>query len=189
MTDVFKTIQVKVYPGKPDIENGPFITTTGDVIRRSLVFGPLLANDEMEQDLYLGNPKFVVGDLEIIFKFYTLCHLAGKTDDTPPPEQYNPRDSESVALFAIPEDALAMLSSLRTKGSDGEDCMDLDRLTNLATVADFMGMNLFLEGLAQVIAPNIKDKTPEDIQVMRGRERKWTEEMEKEVIADHPWLA
>lgn len=184
MTD----IAVKVFPGKPDQKNGPFIITTGDVMQRSAVFGPLIDITEKEQELYLGT-DFTTEDLGLIFEFYKRCHAAGKTENPPAPELYNPRDPESVAKFEVPKDALAVFSSLRTKSFDGEDVLYLDKCVQLSNVADFLKMDHAMEGLAQILAEAIKDKAPEDIQVMRGKERKWTEEMEKEVIAAHPWLA
>jgi hypothetical protein len=71
----------------------------------------------------------------------------------------------------------------------GTEIIDFQRLLQISSVAHFLKITHVIEGVAQIIAAAIKDKSPEEIQEMLGKEKKFTEEMEQEVIKKFPWLA
>lgn len=128
-------------------------------------------------------------DLQIILTFYEKCWDLGKWDNPPEPELWNPLDPEMVAQFAIPKGALDVFRSMRSKSYYNQDVIHLDRCMRIANVADDLHLSLCVEAIAQILVEAIRDKSPEEIQVMRGKMGIWTPAMEAEVIRDHPWLA
>jgi hypothetical protein len=179
-----KSIKVIVRIGKPDAKDVPFVETTADVFKRSAVFGPLLDANEAEQEVFLGK-DFNKEDVQIIMDFIKFCHVDGKTEDPPEPEKWSPKDKDIAAKFEIPAPALDLLNIKKA----GTEIIDFQRLLQISSVAHFLKMVHIIEGVAQNIAAAIKDKSPEEIQEMLGKEKKFTEEMEQEVIKKFPWLA
>ena len=137
-------------------------------------------------------------DLEIILAFYKTCLDLGKRDDPPEPELFNPQDPDMVAKFTIPERALDVFRSMRATSYDqrsisygnydGQDVVDLDGCMRIANIADDLHLFLCMEAIGQIISKAICDKSPEEVQVMRGKEGIWTPEMEAEAIRQHPYL-
>ena len=178
-----KKQKVIVFLGGPLEQNLESVETTVDVFKRSLFASTLDANDA-EQEVHLGK-HFNKADVQIVFDFIKFCHADGKTEDPPAPEKWSPKDKDIVAKFEIPAPALNLLSIKKA----GTEIIDFQRLLQISSVAHFLKITHVIEGIAQTIAASIKDKSPEEIQEMLGKERKFTEDMEQEVIRKFPWLA
>ena len=131
------------------------------------------------------------GHLEIILDFYKRCWMywiLEKWDNMPVPEFVNPSDPEMYFPREIPANALVVFTSLRAVSFDGKDVLDLDRCMHISDIANILEMPLCMEVIAKVLADAIRNKSPEEIQVMRGMEGKWTLEMEQQASEDNPWL-
>lgn len=168
------------------------VTVTQDILARSQVFGDLIPEEDENGtpgEIEIGGEEVPSDHLNVIIQYFTLLHAKGFFKDPPSMEDWNPRGPNAALDFEIPDDALALFSNMLIDNTfvPGTKRLDFDRLVAIVNLSEFLKMDSVREAIAQVIAIDLRDKTPEDVQKMFGKEE-FTKEDEEAVFAQYPFL-